>query len=58
MVKPETNKLPGKHRIRWKYNNKIDLKDTGRKVVQRIYLAQDRFKWLTVDKTIINFRLF
>jgi hypothetical protein len=38
------------------YNNKVDLREKGWGVMDRIYLAQDRDQWQVLANTAINFR--
>jgi hypothetical protein len=41
-IKPEGKSLLGRHRRRWKDNNKTDLRDTGWGSMDWILVAQDR----------------
>ena len=55
-------KTQGKRRFwlpehRWKYNIKMDLKETGWEGIEGIDLAQDRDRWWAVVNMVMNFQV-
>jgi hypothetical protein len=54
--KPEGNRPLGRPRRRFIDNIKMDLLEIVLGVVDLIYLAQDRYRWRAVVKTVINLR--
>jgi hypothetical protein len=55
--KPEGKRSLGKPRHRWIYNIKMDLLETGLRVVDWIGLAQDRCRQRALVNTVMNFRV-
>jgi hypothetical protein len=43
--KPEGKRPLGRHRLRWEYNIKMDLREIGIDGKNCIHLAQDRVQW-------------
>jgi hypothetical protein len=41
-------------RYRWKYNIKVDLRETGSEHVDWVQMAQDRVQWQTLVIKIMN----
>jgi hypothetical protein len=55
--KPEGNRPLGRLRRRWIDNIKMDLLEIGLNVVDRIGLAQDRYRWRALVNSIMNLRV-
>jgi hypothetical protein len=55
--KPEGKRPLGRPRQRWEHNIRIDLRETGWKVVDWVHLLQDRAQWRTPVNTEMNFRV-
>jgi hypothetical protein len=55
--KPEGKRPLGRPRRRWMYNIKIDLLEIGFSVVDWIGLAQDRYSWKALVKSVMNLRV-
>jgi hypothetical protein len=55
--KPEGKRPLGRTRHRWIDNIKIYLLDTGLSVVDWIGLAQDRYKWRALVKSVMSLRV-
>jgi CRISPR/Cas system-associated protein Cas7 (RAMP superfamily) len=55
--KPEGKRPPGRLRRRWKYNIQMDLQEVGCGVTEWIELAQDRDRWRTLLKAVMNLRV-
>jgi hypothetical protein len=55
--KPEGRRPLGTPRRRWIDNIKIDLSEIGLSVVDWIGLAQDRYRWRTLVKAVMNLRV-
>jgi ribosome biogenesis protein Nip4 len=53
--KPERKKLLQRPRHRWEDNIRMDLRETGREVVDWIHLAQVREQWQALVNTVMNF---
>jgi hypothetical protein len=53
---PEGKRSLGRCRRRWRDNIKMGIKNVGWKVVDKIYLTQDRDWWRAVVNTVINIR--
>jgi hypothetical protein len=53
----EHKTLPGRVRFTWKNNIKILLKEIGWDGANWINLAQDRYQWRVIVKTIMNIRV-
>jgi hypothetical protein len=47
----------GRPRRRWIDNIKMDLLEIGLSVVDRIGLAQDRYRWRALVNSVMNFRV-
>jgi hypothetical protein len=47
----------GRPRGMWKDNIKVDLGERGISVANWILLAQDKFRWRAVVKTVMNLRV-
>jgi hypothetical protein len=52
--KPEGKRPLGKPRRRWIDNIKIDLLELGWSVLDWIGLAQDRYRWTALVKSVMN----
>ena len=46
--KPKGKRPPGRHRLRWEDNIKMDLQEVGSGGVDWIELAQNRNRWVLV----------
>jgi hypothetical protein len=55
--KPEGKRPLGRPRRRWIDNIKIDLLEMGLNVVDRIGLAQDRYRWRALVNLVMNLRV-
>jgi hypothetical protein len=55
--KPEGKRPLGRPRRRWMDNIKMDLLEVGLGVVDWIFLAQDRYRWRALVKSVMNFRV-
>jgi hypothetical protein len=55
--KPEGKRPLGRPRRRWIDNSKMDLLEKGLNVVDRIGLAQDRYRWRALVNTVMNLRV-
>jgi hypothetical protein len=55
--KPEGKRPLGRPRRRWIDNIKIDLLEIGLSVVDRIGLAQDRYRWRALVNSVMNLRV-
>jgi len=54
---PEGKRPLGRPRLRWEYNNKVDLQEVGCGVMHWIELAEDRERWRVVVSVVLNFRV-
>jgi hypothetical protein len=54
---PEGKRPLGRPRRRWIDNIKMDLLEIGLYVVERIGLAQDRYKWRALVNSVMNLRV-
>jgi hypothetical protein len=52
--KPEGKRPLGRPRCRWIDNIKMDLIKIGLSVVDRIGLAQDRYRWRALVNSVMN----
>jgi hypothetical protein len=52
---PEGNRLLGRPRRRWEDNIKMDLQEIRYGDMDRIELAQDRYRWRTLVNAVMNF---
>jgi hypothetical protein len=57
VVKPEGKRQLGRPRRRWIDNIKMDLLEIGLGVVDRIGLAQDRYRWRALVNAVMNIRV-
>jgi hypothetical protein len=55
--KSEGKRPLGRPRYRWVDKIKMDLVEIGLGGVDRIGLAQDKYKWRAVVKTVLNFQV-
>jgi hypothetical protein len=55
--KPEGKRPLGRPRRRWEDGIKMDLRETGRRGVEWIHLAQDRDRWRAVVNAVMNLRV-
>jgi hypothetical protein len=55
--KPEGKRPLGRPTCRCKDNIRMDLKEVGREVVERIYLPQDRDNWRACVNTVMKLRV-
>jgi hypothetical protein len=55
--KPEGKRPLGRPRCRWMDNIKMDLLEIGVSVVNRIGLAQDRYRWRALVNAVMNLRV-
>jgi len=54
--KPGGKRSLGRPRLRWDDNIKIDLREVGCGIMDRIELGQDRDRWRALVNAVINFR--
>jgi hypothetical protein len=55
--KPEGKRPLGRPRRSWMNNIKMDLLEIGVNVLDRIGLAQDRYRWRTLVNSVMNLRV-
>jgi hypothetical protein len=55
--KPEGKRLLGRPRCRWMDNIKMDLLEIILNAVDRICLAQDRYRWRALVNSVMNLRV-
>ena len=55
--KPEGKSPLGRSRRRWVDNIRMDLEEVGCVYMGWIGLAQDRYRWRTLVRTLMNFRV-
>ena len=56
LEKPKRKRPLGRPRHKWEDNIKMDLQEVGCGVMDWIYLAQDRNRWLALVNVVINLR--
>jgi hypothetical protein len=54
---PEGKRPLGRPRYRWINNIKMDILERGLSVVDRIGLAQDRYRWRALVNSVMNLRV-
>jgi hypothetical protein len=52
--KPEGTRPPGRSRLRWKDNIKMDLREIGLGGMDWIHVAQDRDQWRVLVNMVVN----
>ena len=57
MGKPEGNRPLGRPRRRWESNIKMDFQEVGCGGMDWIELVQDRDRWRTLVKEVMNLRV-
>jgi hypothetical protein len=55
--RPDGKRPLRRPRRRWEDNIKLDLREIGIDVTNRIWVAQDRFQWRAFVNTVMNVRL-
>jgi hypothetical protein len=55
--RPEGKRPLGRPRSRWIDNIKMDLLEIGLSVVDWISLAQDRYRWRALVKSVMNLQV-
>jgi len=55
--KPEGKRPPGRPRLRWEDNNKIDIQEVGCGGMDWIDLAQNRDSWRALVNAVLNLRV-
>jgi hypothetical protein len=55
--KPEGKRPLGRPRGRWANNTKMGLREIGWGGMDWIHLAQDRYQWSALVKTVMNLRV-
>jgi hypothetical protein len=55
--KPKERRPLGRRRRRWLDNIKMDLREIGWNVLDRIDVAQDRDQWRVLVNTVLNLRV-
>jgi hypothetical protein len=55
--KPEGKRPPGRPRLRWEDNMKMDVQEVGCGVMDWIELAQDRDRWRALVNAVMNIRV-
>jgi len=55
--KPEGKRPLGRHRRRWVDNIRMDLQEVGCGCMDWIGLAQDRDRWRTLVRAVMNLRV-
>jgi hypothetical protein len=54
---PEGKRPPGRHRLRWEDNIRMNFREIGCGGIDWIDLAQDRDQWRTLVNTVMNLRV-
>jgi hypothetical protein len=57
VVKSEGKRPLGRQRCRWVDSIKIDVREIGWDIMNRIDLAQDRDQWKALVNTVMNLRV-
>ena len=57
MGKPEGKRPPGRPRLRWEDNIKMDLQEVGCRGMDWIELSQNRGMWRALVNTVMNLRV-
>jgi hypothetical protein len=55
--KPEGKRPLGRHRRKWEYNIKMDVREIGWGGMDWIHLTQDRDQWRDRVNTVMNLRV-
>ena len=55
--KPEGKRPPGKHKLRWEDNSKMDLQKVGCEGIDWIELAQEWYRWRALVGAAMNHRV-
>jgi hypothetical protein len=55
--KPEGKKAPGRPRLRWEDNIRMDLREMRWEGVDYVHLPQDGNQWQALVITVMNFRV-
>jgi len=55
--KPEGKRPLGRPRLRWEYNNKMNLQEVGFGGTDWIELAQDRDRWRALVNVVMNLQV-
>jgi hypothetical protein len=55
--KPEGKRPPGRRRLRWEDNIRMDLREIVWEVVDWMHLALDRDQWRVLMNTVMNLRV-
>jgi hypothetical protein len=57
VAKPEGKRPLGRPRLRWEYEIRVDLRETGCEGMEWIQLAQLRDQWRSLINTVMNLRV-
>jgi hypothetical protein len=52
--KPESKRRRGRRRLRWEYNIKMDIQEVGCGGMDRINVAQDRYRWRALVNAVMK----
>jgi len=55
--KPEGKRPPGRHKLRWEDNSKMDLQKVGCEGIDWIELAQEWYRWRALVGAAMNHRV-
>jgi hypothetical protein len=55
--RPRRKRPIGRPRHGWEDNIKMDLRETGREVVDWIHVAQDMYQWCALVNSIMNLQV-